>query len=1009
MKATGESEAPQQVLQSSWRKRAREWLGKSREQAWRPKKRQRVKSFQTIRALDHAMQVALGSDGLLTYEAATPPLPALQRPFHTIVGDSGPENFCSIQFLTRSLGLNLDFFPDPSHAVHRDFMAGLKSAQLWPHTLMCMMAFNARHGPWASDARLWQVHDAMTEYFELEGHSSCPLFKAYMPGFIKDRRCGSLVDEHTAEEIWQDMACLRIWEKKGSSVNLNRFLGFMRESRSEDKRWWSRAHAQTYTCIALDMMSGQRFQELLEATPKLRELRSAEEKRSMKEESAEEANLRRSCQNLMVASTLVYSDAEVHQRQRLILTVGLPWELWHGEQNKLLRNSQASEKWLLSQILGAFDKCAQETFATLSSPEGLQDCLFELCESGEPDNAEFQALVDNEVVGTMAAFAMGLNSARYRRHMFMLRGWPSLSVMFLDPDLSSTYIELLRKDYEGFVEVSALRSPGARRVVARSSFGFGVVMQLVDALRESQWQMNDGIAAFLRRFHKRALATQAAEDGFRALRQCEKAYPTKKPPPMTMFASLVNERVLGQRHHYDEVTAAVGFAKRNSSLPKTAFHAPRSGPRDKKFGSVVGYTSGTKWHSTSPQYHAQMYLDLVAVAELRAGGQLDRLGSFGATILLSSGNLLVRRAGAADDEDWLFVLGRLPDTACMAWPAKRTQLNGTNEVLFEPRLDGSLRFIVMCDLDDWLCYEYEWVSPLWQWLHILACRSSPGSWHVVRAKAKTVKLFSTTAEPLPLLEVAAWGAFWSMERTALLSLAKAANLGDRVASDMPLFQMIQSLGGAVLDLSESDLLDVCAGRLAHMSVGAESFYTDLLNMEEASGMLDPDDAADIRKLQKGHKDRLAMKADFKEHFFKECQRVRPPRPPAAGAQGSGSRQRGRRRQGAGRGAARPPRSRLQWLADRLPSHSEAKAMCPEGGFIWRSLSSGGWQSHYKPFPRMSASWTKWGEREALARNLRYLWSCHLEQRGLPTSACPIEGLFESGGAEGDAVVVAGVV
>lgn len=179
--------------------------------------------------------------------------------------------------------LSIDFFPDPSHAVHRDFIAGLKACGRWPHTLVCMLAFNARHGPWCSDQRLWQVHETMIVYFEMESWTGCPLFEASLSGLIKDRRLDASIDGSTAEAIWGGLKELRIWEHNGSFVNSNRFLGFVRESWSEDKHWFARAHSQTYACIALDLFQGQRFQQLLEKTPKMKELRSAEEKRQMKE------------------------------------------------------------------------------------------------------------------------------------------------------------------------------------------------------------------------------------------------------------------------------------------------------------------------------------------------------------------------------------------------------------------------------------------------------------------------------------------------------------------------------------------------------------------------------------------------------------------------------------------------------------------------------------------------------------------------------------------------------
>lgn len=268
--ATGENDAPLQPMRQDWRKRARAWLAKSRGQAWRPRKRHRVMRFQALGTLDRSIRTALSCDGLLTWQKQGPPAPPLE-----LVGDSRPDNFCLAQFLQRRMELNIDFFPGPSHGAHRDMMAGLKKAGLWPHALLAMLAFNARHGPCHSNARLWQVRDSMREYFEMETASACPLIEAFLPGLIRDQKREDSIGENTAEDIWRDLSLLRIWERKGSPVNTNRFLGFFHESLSEDRHWWARANAQTYACISLDMMQGQQFPHIFEKTSRMRELVSS--------------------------------------------------------------------------------------------------------------------------------------------------------------------------------------------------------------------------------------------------------------------------------------------------------------------------------------------------------------------------------------------------------------------------------------------------------------------------------------------------------------------------------------------------------------------------------------------------------------------------------------------------------------------------------------------------------------------------------------------------------------
>lgn len=102
----------------------------------------------------------------------------------------------------------------------------------------------------------------------------------------------------------------------------------------------------------------------------------------------------------------------------------------------------------------------RQTVAVLSSPDALADMGFEACMAAEPEDAELVALLENEQAECMANFAFALNAARLRRHMFMLRGWPSLSVIMLAPEQSEFYINLLRTDWGG---LQVRRGPRQRR------------------------------------------------------------------------------------------------------------------------------------------------------------------------------------------------------------------------------------------------------------------------------------------------------------------------------------------------------------------------------------------------------------------------------------------------------------------------------------------------------------------------------------------------------------------
>ena len=68
----------------------------------------------------------------------------------------------------------------------------------------------------------------------------------------------------------------------------------------------------------------------------------------------------------------------------------------------------------------------------------------------------------------------------------------------------------------------------------------------------------------------------------------------------------------------------------------------------------------------------------------------------------------------------------------------------------------------------------------------------------------------------------------------------------------------------------------------------------------------------------------------------------------------------------------------QKVASNLPkkvsqvSQNNAKQFLPEGGSIWRGLTTGQWCGHLPPFRRVSCKWSERGEEGALKEVLRRL-------------------------------------
>ena len=80
--------------------------------------------------------------------------------------------------------------------------------------------------------------------------------------------------------------------------------------------------------------------------------------------------------------------------------------------------------------------------------------------------------------------------------------------------------------------------------------------------------------------------------------------------------------------------------------------------------------------------------------------------------------------------------------------------------------------------------------------------------------------------------------------------------------------------------------------------------------------------------------------------------------------------------------------------DDLPQ-KDAKTYLPPGASCWRGNYRGCWSFHLPPHKRISESWSDHGgsSREAMLAGMRRVWSTYLRDWTLPTTACPIEGIF----------------
>lgn len=89
----------------------------------------------------------------------------------------------------------------------------------------------------------------------------------------------------------------------------------------------------------------------------------------------------------------------------------------------------------------------------------------------------------------------------------------------------------------------------------------------------------------------------------------------------------------------------------------------------------------------------------------------------------------------------------------------------------------------------------------------------------------------------------------------------------------------------------------------------------------------------------------------------------------------------------------PPPGRLPIVTEI--SQKDASRFVPEGGYLWLSNSGGSWQAHFNGYKRISRSFAKYGQHESPRLCYVYLWEKFCEHHAIPTSECPLKGVFDS--------------
>lgn len=970
--------------------RCRAWLKRksadSDDAAQRPPKRFRVAAKRWAMGVDHMMQVSVGV-GLKSLEVPHPDegiSPFLWRGA-SIAMDQGSDGHCAMQAFGRFFNLNVDYIPDSSHGLWNDIKRSIKRAQLWPHEITMLIVWNVDHGPWSEEIRLQQAKQVVSEHLRHGSPHECPLFQKLAPAMYKDHESDFdtyLGSEDAAEFLWRALDECSPCRNKGRKVSMNRFLAAVTTGKAQDKNWHFRLYGYILVCLQMGFFTKSKGLSLLD---KVSLPNVTDGDAPTRRDGPEAKALRAACANALVCATMLLMEPGAQHVQRCIFTSSENWQQWHTEQNTRLRSAGESLSCFSEQFSdGKFLQTCAATFGSLDDPNRLIFCGISL-EKPQVEGMDMNHPAieqQDELAMHCGRLAQELVSARLRRCLFALRGWPANSIRFLaSPQLATHAGRSLRTDCANFQWLKEQDSPHAKRVADRSIFHLGPVRQLVACMESTAFEVTEGIKALVRKKQSRFLGSQLIEDGFQRLRRCEDDTYNKHGRASSAFKGLIQKEVVNKVHHYAAPASKGDIFDRNTAFPKAAF---ASSVKDASLPleQIEGSSPNPPWYSPGADNHCMQYADLHLQHELANRNKLAQLKHLGSnSSLLRGRNLMLRKKGAPSPaRPWMLSLGDMGDSAALAWPAEACDIEGTELKWFSfvGAASKRLHWVCLLDLAEWEACTFEWRSPAWQFV-------AHPSLVALRPAVRAVQSSPTE----DLLKLAARQGFWGLGLITLQALGQSLGLSLRGCN---LFDACWELVHHILQTDDNDTLACMQHRMSIMHREAPFRSELFLELDEGLSALDKDEEKDARRQQNTEKVEQRLREDFTERFRKTCVRVRPKaKAKASGsARGSGSQASGRRRRaspvGEERGyAAVPPGAITQ---------QQAKALLPPGASVWKDNHTGNWQSHFPGYRRSSRSWNRYGHRESALEVVRDAWRHYAIHNGWQVADCsPPQGLF----------------
>ena len=485
----------------------------------------------------------------------------------------------------------------------------------------------------------------------------------------------------------------------------------------------------------------------------------------------------------------------------------------------------------------------------------------------------------------------------------------------------------------------------------------------------------------LNKRHSRLQGAQLLEDGFGFQKAKANSNANMRISNGACYNQLLRGHVLDQKHSFSQLSVDSQQMPRTVEMANVAY---KQSPADhwELARAIMSTKQSTDWYSLGANDDNEWVGNHFTNRALRlaslAGPALSQArANLETTAALMSGpRLLVRDTSTTGP--WLFVAGSLSATCYVGWPSVQGSFaDGSLWFEFGAHKSRSLYPLVMVKEKDWEAIPYMWGSPYRQWCLHMHEEVTTGSNNVIRALP--------TSQAEPLRTVAARAAFYSLPRPWLVKYSEYLSL--EVNKDDQAFDIVWKLVQSILGCSDEETLKICSQRAYRQSNKSNEHERNELS--KAMDSLTKGEKQELKNATEEMETEENARLSFKESYLAKKEELKKL---AASRQQST-----KRKSKVGEPSALERLQRLKVLsmvpADSI-SQQQASRMTPPGAHVWNGWKQGSWHGHLPPYTRISAPWATWGHRNAILHILKTLWSWWLEDEGLPTSACPVQGLFD---------------